>query len=71
MLAAFVVAGSYGTPMLLAHALGASSIRVAVFIDDGRREPPSTYYLSVKFWDVCVRVEWIGARDTRDRATRS
>jgi hypothetical protein len=58
-LAAFLLGGSYATPMVVAHSLGASALRVAVFLDDARREPSASYYLAVKFWNVWVRVEWV------------
>jgi hypothetical protein len=61
-LAAFVVAGSYGAPIAVAHALDASVVRLSIHLDDGRRDPASRYFLSVKFWGVCVRLEWIDAR---------
>jgi hypothetical protein len=66
VLALFVLAGTYATPMLLAHALGAPSVRVAIFIDDERRDPPANYFLSVKIWGVCLRIEWLdNARGSR------
>lgn len=53
------MAGTYSAPILLADALGASSVRIALFIDDGRRDPAANYFLSVNFWGVCLRIEWI------------
>jgi uncharacterized iron-regulated membrane protein len=60
-LVACILAGTYGAPLALAYALDASVVRVSLYIDDGRRDPPSKYFLSVKFWGLCVRLEWLTA----------
>lgn len=61
MFAGVLLLGTYATPLVMAHALRASSVRVSVFIDDGHREPAAPYFLSVKLWGICLRIEWIGA----------
>jgi hypothetical protein len=69
LLAALLVAGTYASPRLLAHALGAPAIRISLFVDDGHRTPSANYFISVKVWGLCLRVEWLGTFAGRESTT--
>jgi hypothetical protein len=60
-LAAVLIAGSFGATVVLARVYAPPAVRVSFLLDDGRRETSPRIFLAVRFWGVCVRLEWLGA----------